>query len=118
MTSFNNLSKWMEDVREVRGEEATVFVLGNKVDRVDDRKVNTSDASKRMEQLGFDFFEVSAKSGEGIKDFFLYMANKIAGGIRKSNITSVSTIEGSKIKGTTLMNPAVESPEKRKKGCC
>lgn len=24
--------KWVEDVKEVRGEEAAIFILGNKVD--------------------------------------------------------------------------------------
>ena len=30
--SYGNIVKWVEDVKEVRGEEAAIFILGNKVD--------------------------------------------------------------------------------------
>jgi len=30
--SYSNIVKWVEDVKEVRGEEAAIFILGNKVD--------------------------------------------------------------------------------------
>lgn len=30
--SFQNLAKWIEDVRDERGEEVIIYVLGNKSD--------------------------------------------------------------------------------------
>lgn len=36
-TSFNNLSKWIEDVRSERGSDAIVVVVGNKIDMEEKR---------------------------------------------------------------------------------
>jgi hypothetical protein len=30
--SYHNLSKWIDNVREVRGEEALILIIGNKKD--------------------------------------------------------------------------------------
>ena len=30
--SYHNLSKWIDNVREVRGEEALILIVGNKKD--------------------------------------------------------------------------------------
>lgn len=32
MNSFANLNKWIDNVREVRGEEALIMIIGNKSD--------------------------------------------------------------------------------------
>lgn len=35
--SYGNINKWVEDVKEVRGEEAMIFILGNKIDLESER---------------------------------------------------------------------------------
>ena len=35
--SYQNLSKWIDNVREVRGDEALILVIGNKKDLEDER---------------------------------------------------------------------------------
>lgn len=37
--SFNSLSKWIDCIREVRGEEAQIFAIGNKTDLQEQREV-------------------------------------------------------------------------------
>ena len=83
-----------------------IFILGNKIDREEERVIRKSDAEKKMQQLGFDFFEVSAKSSAGIKEFFKHMSERIGGGGKKSSII-VDIAETQKSKGATLVNPNV-----------
>ena len=59
-----------------------------------------------MNQLGFDYFEVSAKLGTGVKEFFRYMAYRIGGG-KKSSISTIENVQTQKPKGATLVNPAI-----------
>lgn len=37
--SFANLSKWIDNVREVRGEEALIMIIGNKSDLESERAI-------------------------------------------------------------------------------
>jgi len=46
--SFGNLSKWIDNVREVRGEEALIMIVGNKSDLDGERAVEQSLASSKI----------------------------------------------------------------------
>ena len=68
--SFANLSKWIDNVREVRGEEALIMIVGNKSDLDGQRAVEQNLASSKINELGLTYMEVSAKTGTNIKEFF------------------------------------------------
>jgi hypothetical protein len=65
--SFSNLSKWIDNVREVRGEEALIMIVGNKSDLEGERAVEHALASSKINELGLSYMEVSAKTGSNIK---------------------------------------------------
>lgn len=67
VVSYQNLSKWIDNVREVRGDEALILVMGNKQDLEDERVVPNSDAKEHLKGLGLTFMEVSAKTGHNVK---------------------------------------------------
>ena len=77
--SFGNLNKWIDNVREVRGEEALIMIVGNKSDLDSERAVENNLASSKISELGLTYMEVSAKTGQNIKEFFKEMACVIAG---------------------------------------
>jgi GTPase SAR1 family protein len=82
--SFANLSKWIDNVREVRGEEALIMIIGNKSDLDGERCVEQALASSKIGELGLTYMEVSAKTGQNIKEFFRELAFVIAGGGKKN----------------------------------
>lgn len=47
-TSFNNTTKWVDDVRNERGQDVIIVLVGNKTDLNDKRSAAT--ASRRAEQ--------------------------------------------------------------------
>lgn len=65
--SYHNLSKWIDNVREVRGEEALILIVGNKKDLEDERAVQANVAADEFKKLGLTFMEVSAKTGVNVK---------------------------------------------------
>ncbi len=78
--SFGNLNKWIDNVRQVRGEDALIMIIGNKSDLDAERSVESSLATSRINELGLTYMQVSAKTGNNVKEFFRELAFVIAGG--------------------------------------
>lgn len=70
MESFQQIDKWVNDVRNERGDRVFVFLVGNKVDLGDSRQVTTELGEKKAEEMGTYFIETSAKMGLNIKVLF------------------------------------------------
>ena len=78
-TSFLNTHKWIEDVREERGDDVVIMLVGNKIDLNDHRQVTKNEGEEKSNQLGVMFMETSAKSGDNIKSLFRKVATNLPG---------------------------------------
>lgn len=54
-------------VREERGQDVLIFLVGNKTDLEDKRVVSQEEGEKHAQQLGVNFIETSAKAGYNVK---------------------------------------------------
>ena len=77
--SFTNVEKWYDALSNVNKEEAIFFLVGNKVDLVEERKVKEEEGKEFAEQHNFIFQEISALTGDGIQELFM---NKLLNQIR------------------------------------
>ena len=102
--SFENIREWIRDIREEVYEKAIIFLIGNKIDKKEDRKIQTEQGAKLAEEFNLPFFEASAKSGENVDEIFKALYKKI----------SEVYIELQKEKGTKLSS----NKKKKKKKCC
>ncbi len=74
--SFIDIIKWKSDLIEFAGN-IPFIIIGNKMDLKDKRQVPKDKALKTSVELGaLDFFETSAKTGNGIEDAFRQLAIK------------------------------------------
>jgi Ras-related protein Rab-6A len=64
--SYDNISKWIDFVKENSGEDVMMVVVGNKLDLIEERKVSYEVAKEKVQELGAKYFEGSAKTGENI----------------------------------------------------
>ncbi len=78
VNSFENIRDWIKDIREEVYEKAIIFLIGNKNDKVDERKVSTEEGSKLAKEYNLPFFEASAKSGENVEEIFKALYKKIS----------------------------------------
>jgi Ras-related protein Rab-6A len=77
--SFLNTSKWIEDVRNERGNDVIIVLVGNKTDLSDKRQVSVEEGEDRSTKEGIMFIESSAKAGFNIKALFRKLANALPG---------------------------------------
>ncbi|KAI8977391.1 ras family-domain-containing protein [Mycotypha africana] len=77
--SFVNTTKWIDDVRAERGDEAIVVLVGNKTDLNEKRAVTTAEGEKKAKDLNVMFIETSAKAGHNVKILFRKVAQALPG---------------------------------------
>eukprot|EP00752_Nemacystus_decipiens_P008451 g7554.t1 len=76
--TFDNLSKWLEEVETYhpgRGREVVKLLVGNKVDK--ERVVTRAQAEEYARSKGMLFLEASAKTKVGVKQVFEEVVQKI-----------------------------------------
>ena len=77
--SFLNSEKWIEDVRNERGADVVIMLVGNKTDLAERRAVSTEEAAERATALDVLFIETSAKAGYNVKALFRKLATALPG---------------------------------------
>ncbi|KAI9269897.1 CBN-rab-6.1 protein [Sporodiniella umbellata] len=77
--TFANTTRWVDDVKAERGNEAIVVLVGNKTDLSEKREVTTAEGEKKAKELGVLFIETSAKAGHNVKPLFKKIAQALPG---------------------------------------
>ena len=75
--SFAEASQWVEELNSHFDEMPILYLVGNKADLVDSRKVTVEEAQERADKMGATYFETSAKTGQNIDELFVSIAEKI-----------------------------------------
>ena len=78
ITSFENIREWIRDIKEEVSEKAIIFLIGNKIDLTDNRKISKEKGEELAEEYKIPFFEASAKSGENVDEVFKALYKKIS----------------------------------------
>jgi len=81
--SFDKLDTWVQEVESQTSymrDKPVAFVLGNKSDddKCTTRRVTRSEGETYAKNRGFDYFEVSAKTGHNVDNAFMAMIKAIA----------------------------------------
>ncbi|ESN92338.1 hypothetical protein HELRODRAFT_194286 [Helobdella robusta] len=79
LSSFEQTTKWIDDVRMERGSDVIIILVGNKTDLFDKRQVSMEDGEKKARELDVMFIETSAKSSYNVKQLFRRVAAALPG---------------------------------------
>uniref|UniRef100_A0A8C4NQY0 RAB41, member RAS oncogene family n=1 Tax=Dicentrarchus labrax TaxID=13489 RepID=A0A8C4NQY0_DICLA len=80
LNSFQQTSKWIDDVRTERGSDVIIMLVGNKTDLADkSRQITTEEGEQRAKELNVMFIETSAKTGYNVKQLFRRVAAALPG---------------------------------------
>jgi small GTP-binding protein len=75
--SFDNLPTWFQSFCESEGSDSLVYIVGNKVDLLDERVVDVEKAQQWAKNHKAVLFLTSALTGEGIHELFKKIARDL-----------------------------------------
>ncbi len=110
--SFNEINGWIESIKEAKGDNFPIIVIGNKCE-LEKRVISKEEGEKFAKEQGFSFMETSCKEGINIEESVKILVLDIIG--RRK----MKYIEGNNDVGdqNTIKLSNKKKNEKRKK-CC
>jgi len=76
--SFNNIEKWLNDIKTQSSPDVKIFLIGNKADLDDKRKITREKGEKFSNEHKISFFtETSAKTGLNVQNVFIQAAKEL-----------------------------------------
>ena len=108
--TFTNCDKWVEDVKNERGNDAVVVLVGNKIDKAEERAVTTEEAQEKAKNFDAFYIETSAKTGDNVKQLFKQIATTLPGDKPQA------MAQGGNVRINLAQN-ATSTPNPQKEGC-
>ncbi len=102
--SFSNIQNWITQIKEETSSNIVLFIIGNKIDLEDQRKITYENGKNLAKQYQYPFFEASSKSAININEIFDNMAE------------NVDEVFSKVVKKSLLIKK--NKVYKAKKGCC
>ena len=115
-TTFENVSRWLKELRGHADSNIVIMSIGNKTDLKHLRAVATEDGQSYAEKEGLSFIETSALEATNVEKAFETILSEIYRIISKKSLSSDEPAPASIKEGKTI---DVGAPEANtKKACC
>ena len=114
--SFNHVENWLNDLKSQANPDVRIFLVGNKADLEEDRKINKEDGEKYKEDQHLDLFmETSAKTGHNARNVLVEAAKILYKDYLKFDENSKNENDPNNGKDKKKL---IKVDPKKKKGCC
>ena len=115
--SFNNIEKWLNDIKTQSSPDVKIFLIGNKADLDDKRKITREQGEKFSNEHKISFFtETSAKTGLNVQNVFIQheeIKNRVS---RPGSITNL--VYNPEKENKVNLESEEEENRQNKKFCC
>ncbi|XP_041085729.1 ras-related protein Rab-3C [Polyodon spathula] len=108
--SFNAVQDWSTQIKTYSWDNAQVILAGNKCDMEDERVISAERGKQLAEQLGFEFFETSAKDNINVKQTFEQLVDIICDRMSESLETNPAATAGKPNTKLTENPPPLQEP--------
>ena len=113
--SFENVDKWLGEIKEKAGKEIKLIIIGNKIDLKDKKVITTEQALTRAKELDIPLMETSAKDATNVKEAFHDLLKEMYCELSKTlQIVEKQNLENDRNNGVQLD----VNEQKKKKSCC
>ena len=116
--SFDEINGWIESIKEAKGDNFPIILIGNKCD-LEKRVITKEEGEKLAKEQGFSFIETSCKEGINIKESVKILVDDI---MKRRKSTKLKNIEGENdfrdLNTIRLSNKSNNKKNETKKKCC
>ena len=120
--SFDNIDKWINEIKEKNTNEVKLIIIGNKIDLNDEREISFEEAKNKFKDKDIPLIETSALNDTNVNEAFismvriLYLEYKKDGDKKNGNLLSGQKGE----KGVDLKQDKNNGNDENKKSflCC
>ena len=117
--SFNHIESWLKEVKLQSNPDIKIFLIGNKSDLEENRKVTTEAAKTFKDENGIHYFsEASAKNGVNAKEVFIEAAKLLYGEHLKYKERKFDKNLSDKEKVPMPVKVTKNKNNRKKGGCC
>ena len=114
--SFNHAEGWLNELKSQANPDIRIFLVGNKADLEEDRKVTKEEGEKYREDQHLDLFmETSAKTGQNARNVLVEAAKILYQDYLKFDENNKENNNGAKNQDGQKL---IKKGKKDKKGCC
>ena len=113
--SFENIDKWLSEIKEKTNKDIKLIIVGNKIDLVDQKVVSTEHALAKAKEWNIPLMETSAKDATNVTEAFHDLLKEMYRELSKT----LQLVENKNInnKGNNAIELDVDEKKKKKK-CC
>ena len=116
--TFENIEKWVNDLKAAGDPKITIILIGNKNDLDDKRQVSKDQGEEKARSFGCAFLETSAYSGDNIDKAFNLMVKEIYEKFSNDSTGEDELAPGSNGNGEDVKLDNVNDKNIKKKSCC
>ena len=116
--TFENIEKWVNDLKAAGDPKITIILIGNKNDLDDKRQVSKDQGEEKARSFGCAFLETSAYSGDNIDKAFNLMVKEIYEKFSNDSTGEDELAPGSNGNGKDVKLDKVNDNNIKKKSCC
>ena len=77
--TFKNIKAWISEIREKASPSIVIYLVGNEIEKEEEREISKKDGEELAEKYGFSFAEASSLRGSNVNEIFDDLAEKIDG---------------------------------------
>ena len=110
--SFESIPDWIKSVKDAKGSNFPMILLGNKLDKEDVRVIKEKEGKELADEYNIKFFETSNKTGINIQEAGMALVNEIL------KINNLENRENSMSNNNTRLSIKNTKVKKDSKRCC
>ncbi|MFS7986087.1 putative small GTP-binding protein [Helianthus anomalus] len=117
-TTFDNVSRWLKELRDHADSNIVIMLIGNKTDLRHLRAVAIEDAQTFAEKEGLSFIETSALEAVNVEKAFQTILGEIYRIISKKSLAAGNPTAGASVKQGETLVVGAQDGNNTKNRCC
>ena len=110
--SFESIPEWIKSIKDAKGSNFPMILLGNKLDKEDVRVIKEKEGKELADEYKIKFFETSNKTGINIQEAGMALVNEIL------KINNLENRESKLSKTNTILSKKSVKLKNNSKRCC